>query len=299
MRRRVRWVVIVMVLIGLVPLRDRLWRDAAPYRAELLEAGDVLVRVVRTGTGDTTFLLLHGYGESLMAWKGMVGPLARHGRVVALDIPGFGASDKPAGPYTLAAQVERLGDLVDRKISGPVIVVGHSMGGEIAVGLALSRPERVVGLILIASAGIQIGTSGAMDSVGNATTGLISWFNSVRTVVLPIHDPSWLDEPQDLAEYDVTTDPAYRASSVAVLDSFDFRGLRGRLGDLRQPTLLIWGENDPLIPLAVGRIMAREIPCATLVIVEDAFHRPQVERPEKVTRAVEAFLTHPTCPPAP
>src|SRR5207248_8172184 len=122
-------------------------------RAEWLDAGDTRVRAVRAGAGDTTVLLLHGFAESLFTWRSILDPLARTYRVVALDLPGFGGSEKPDVPYTLDAMTERLSRFLDRWTQGSVVVIGQSMGGALAAALALRRPDRVVAVVLIAPAG--------------------------------------------------------------------------------------------------------------------------------------------------
>src|SRR5690606_28239630 len=158
--------------------------------AERLPAGDVMVRAVRFGSGDTTMVLLHGYGESLMSWRALSGQLAQRFRIVAVDLPGFGLSDKPAGPYDLEAMHRRLSDFISRHTDGPVVVVGHSMGGEIAAALALSEP-RIVAAVLIAPAGLGLGSTA--DSLPPGIKGLAG---AVAPLVLPVHDPAWLAESE-------------------------------------------------------------------------------------------------------
>src|SRR5262249_50689692 len=96
--RLITWWVVVPLLALLWILLDRP-RQRPPHQAEWLDAGGVLVRTVRAGSGDTTLLLLHGYGESLTTWRATFDALASGHRVVAIDLPGFGGSAKPDVPY--------------------------------------------------------------------------------------------------------------------------------------------------------------------------------------------------------
>ncbi len=267
-----------------------------PHQAVWLPAQDVVVRTVTAGAGDTTVILLHGYAESLMAFRPMFDRLAQNYRVVALDLPGFGVSDKPeSGPYDLASYVARLTHLLESHSEGPTVVVGHSMGGEVAAALALALPDKVVAAVLIAPAGY--GLSPAFASLTRDNPDVLSWVNSLVGLVLPVHDPRWLAEPEALSEYDPVLDPAYRHSLSQVLAEFDFAGLRGRLGEIRQPVLLIWGKRDPTIPLEFGEEMARDLPCVTMLTVQRTLHRPHQTEPGLVASAIEEFLKEPGCGP--
>ena len=153
MKRPSLWWLIAPSLAALWVLRDHA-KPAPRHRAEWLDADGIPVRTVRAGTGDTTLLLLHGFGESLTTWRAVFDPLAAHTRVVAIDLPGFGGSAKPDTTYSLPVMTERLSRFIDRWTpSGTLVVVGHSMGGELAASLAMARPDRVSLLVLIAPSG--------------------------------------------------------------------------------------------------------------------------------------------------
>lgn len=295
-----RWV-LVPALVALVVVLDRPRAHRAVHRAEWLDAGGVPLRSVRAGKGDTTLVLIHGFGESLFGWRAVLDPLATRYRVVAFDLPGFGGSGKPDGPYDLPTTVKRLSDYLDRWTAGPLVVVGHSMGGELAAALGLARPDRVVSLVLIAPAGWNVGLGGIADTMNPGKARAIGWYLSSRAFVLPEHDSDWLGEPKAAADYTLMTDSAYRQAAAQVLEQFDFRGLRSEWSKITQPVLLIWGTWDPVIPFAVADSIAGLIPCRRQVTLEQALHRPHVEVPDTVTMEILAFVRHPECsrPPAP
>ncbi|MGH7732242.1 MAG: alpha/beta fold hydrolase [Gemmatimonadales bacterium] len=242
----------IAVLLALALfLLDRQWSVDPTQQAEWLRAGDVEVRAVRAGAGDTTLFFLHGYLESLVAWRPLFERFARNYRVVAIDAPGSGLSDKPAGPYTLGAQEARLSDFLDRWTTGPVIVVGHSMGGELAAAM-----------------------------------------------VLTVHDPAWIAEPKERADYDPVRDPPYRAAATAVMREFDFGALADSTTRLRQPVLLIWGREDPTIPFAIGSRVAATLPCVTFEPLASTMHRPHETDPDTVIALMDRFLARPKCGPA-
>jgi sigma-B regulation protein RsbQ len=265
----------------------------APHQAEWLQADDIRLRVVRAGQGDTTLLLLHGYGESLMGYRAVVDALASRYRVIAVDLPGFGLSDKPDAVYDLASYRRRLGDFLERWTRGPVVVIGHSMGGEVAAALALDHPDRVVAAVLISPAGFALRPfiAGAKD-VGADARG---WVASVLSAAMPPQDPAWLAEPAAVRNYTPATDPEYRVAATRVLAEFDFLALRDSFGDIHQPVLLIWGRQDPTIPFEIGESIAARLPCREFLPLDNVLHRPHQTHPDTVVAAIEDFLRHPTC----
>jgi abhydrolase domain-containing protein 6 len=293
MRILKRLAVLLLALSALL-LVDRRFRPHPRHTAEWLAAADVQVRAVRAGKGDTTIVFIHGYSESLLSWRGPFDRMAGRFTVVALDVPGFGVSDKPAGPYTLELQTARLADFLDRWTTGPLILAGHSMGGELAMSLALRRPERVVGLVLVSPAGY--GLSARLDSMAPGTIGLLSWAGAAATTgILPVHDDQWLQEPEARATYLPATDPAYRNTLESVLNTFDFAALRDSIPRVGQPTLLIWGRLDPTIPFAIGEEIAARLPCRQFQPLDATLHRPQLTDPDTVSALMLAFFQDPRC----
>lgn len=293
MRRR--WLFGIPLLFGMVFLLDWSSSEPSPRSAERLRAGDVFLRGVRAGEGDTTLLLFHGYAESLMAYRPMFDRLADRTHVVAVDLPGFGLSDKPPTGYDLETYVERMSAFIDQHLHGPIVVVGHSMGGEVAAALSLRRPDRIVGLVLIASAGY--GLSPTATAITQDGADVLGWVNAaIGELVIPLHDPAWMAEPDDWRDYDPLLDPAFRAASAQVLREFDFAGLRDGLQEIQQPTLLVWGKRDPTIPFAFGEAMADTIRCSLLIPVSRTLHRPHQTEPDMVADAILSFLdTPPAC----
>src|SRR6185503_16913501 len=110
-----------------------------------------------------------------------------------------------------------------------------------------------------------------------------------------IHDPGWLGEPDSSAWYDQTGDTSYSRAASRVLEEFDFVGLRSKFNEIHQPTLLIWGGLDPVVPFSAGDSLSRMIPCVHYLPLPRAFHRPQAEIPDTVIWAVRRFLAAPGC----
>jgi 4,5:9,10-diseco-3-hydroxy-5,9,17-trioxoandrosta-1(10),2-diene-4-oate hydrolase len=288
--RIARWsAVILPVLGGYWAHLDRVAPNP-PHRAEWLSVDGVRLRSVRAGSGQPTLVLIHGYGESLTTWRSVFDRLAENHRVVALDVPGAGGSDKPDSSYSLPALTQRLSRFLDLWTEGPVVIVGHSMGGEVAASLALARPDRIERAILIAPAGYRIGLGGIMETMNPGRARTIGKYLALRSFITPIHDPGWMYEPDSMARYDLTEDPAYSRAATRMLEEFDFKGLRDRFKDITQPTLLIWGGLDPVVPFSVGDTLSHTIPCVRYVPLPKAFHRPQAEVPDTVVAVITRFL---------
>lgn len=267
-------------------------RARAAHRATWVQNDGLRLRVLEAGHGDTTLVLLHGYGESLLAWRLILDRLAGHYRVVAPDLPGFGLSDKPDVRYDYPAYARWLGDFLDQHTKGPVVVIGHSMGGQIAAGLALDHPDRVVAAILIDPAGAGINT--LLTDTGGIASPATKWVVSAISFVLPAHDSAWLAEPADARDYEPSADSNTARSARRVLEDFDFAALQDRFAELKQPVLLIWGEQDPTIPLSIGQRIAAELPCR-LFLPLVTLHRPHQTLPDTVAAAMTSFLRQPTC----
>jgi pimeloyl-ACP methyl ester carboxylesterase len=295
--RRTRWIIASLLLVGALVLTDRQRQPRPPHRAELLQAGETRVRTLRAGHGDTTLVLLHGYGEHLLTWRGVLDPLAAGHRVIAFDLPGFGGSEKPDRPYTLGMMASEVAGFLDRWTRGPVVLVGHSMGGAVAARVAMDRPDLVEALVLIAPAGLRIGLGPITHDATPARATAIGLWEAARAFVTPVHDPEWMAEPPGMAEYNPTTDPAFRRSTGRALVEFDFQGIGEGFRQIRQPTLLIWGTGDPVIPIEIGEEVADLIPCRQWVRLERTLHRPQAERPDTVVSLLRSFLANHACAP--
>jgi pimeloyl-ACP methyl ester carboxylesterase len=267
-------------------------RSQPVHRAQWIEVGGVRTRALIAGRGDTTLVFLHGYGESLLSWRPLLDRFTRHYRVIAIDLPGFGLTRSVDFGYDYPSYRRWLDSLVAHYTTGPMVVVGHSMGGELAAGLALDQPNRVVAAVLLAPAGA--GISPLFSDAGGIASPTARWVATAFSYVLPVHDSSWLREaPAELA-YEPATDTAAELAARRVLERFDFAALEHRYGELKQPVLLIWGRQDPTIPIAIGDRIAAALPCRRFVSLF-TLHRPHQSLPDTVAAEMTAFLRRPAC----
>lgn len=275
------------------------WLDAAglPSRYATLEG--LRVRYVRGGSGPPV-LLVHGILSSIYTWRDLLPLLTRQHEVVALDLPGFGASDQPADlsgevyPTVLLRLMERLA--IPR-----AAIVGHSLGGAAASVLAAQHPERVERLVLIAPAGFNFAVEQqpwllravAWPPVGELLERLPVRRALVRVGLRQVVFEDALVTDEQVEEYWA---PLARPGAIASLRALlaSNRALAARFpalaAQVRAPTLIVWGREDAWIPVSDADRFLAAIPGARKVVLERCAHLPQEEQPEEVARLVLEFL---------
>lgn len=242
------------------------------------------------GTGPT-LLFVHGFPLNGDCWSMQVDAFKAKSRVIAPDLPGFGASPPAAGPTTMARYAEDLFALCQHLETGPVILVGHSMGGYIALAFALAHPLSLRGLVLVSTragadepnvatsrretaAKVQEGGLGAV--VKSMAPKLYSATPSNPGMAQAVRNIMWASSPEGVAN--------------ALLGLADRPDQRGRLGDLRVPTLVVTGTDDALIPPGESADLARGISGAELVVIPSAGHLVAYEQPFAFNEALKAWL---------
>lgn len=237
----------------------------------------------RAGSG-TPVVLLHGLSGSSRWWSRNFDALASRHLVAAVDLIGFGRNRRFFGLPVLLPPFAEVTSLLARWIETfgePVHVIGHSMGGQIAIRLAAERPDLVRSLVLVNAAGIPF----RFDPRPH-----------VRAVPKPPYGGPGIAR--------VLLPDFFRAgpASVAVAGARVMRAdLREMMHAVRAPALLVWGENDPLVPLVYGQAMQQEIAGARLVVLPKAAHVAMWEAPDEFNRVVLEFLAdaHPAAPAEP
>ena len=266
-----------------------------PLTARFLTVDGTRIRYVDTGSGPAV-VLVHGLAASLYSWRYTILPLARAGyRVVAFDNRGFGFSEKPASGYRNDDYGRLLFALLDSLHVGDAVLVGHSMGGEIAAEAALDRPDRVRGLVLVDAAGLGVRWPFMLrvahwPIVGALFDGFRGRTATGRILKALYGDPSRVTEEDVDQYYAPLAQPGFGRALRGVLRNFHFDALRGRLSGLTTPTLVMWGTRDRLIPPQVGESMVSELPRALLVRFPGAGHDVPEETPDAFNRTLIAFL---------
>ena len=241
-------------------------------------------------------ILLHGLGASVYAWRKTIGPVRAAGfRVVAFDNRGFGSSDKPAHGYTNAEYASLVVALMDSLHIADAVLAGHSMGGAIAAETAIRFPKRVRGLALIAAAGLGVREPVLFRVARWPVLGAFAVALQGRGFVERVLKSSYADPskvtPADVEQYYApVADPAYGRALRGVLREFRFSGLTGRVDRIQVPVLVLWGEEDRWIPIALGRALATQLARSAFLSIPRAGHSVQEEAPDEVNRLLIKFL---------
>ncbi len=262
-------------------------------------ASGVRLRVAEHGEGPPV-LFVHGIFFDHTTWSGVARALGEEFHAVALDLPGFGESEKPPParfPYGVDAFTEAVADLYAGLGLGRVPVVGHGLGGAVALTLAARHPELVSQLVLVdtlcyeTTRGLerQLALLPFLGSfVFRQLWGRTAFRKFFRDRLLS----STAAVPMDRINYyyDQFNTPAARGSALATLRATaDSRSVVAQTGRVTTPTLVVWGRHDKVFPAGFGQRLAREINGCGFELL-DAGHSPQEEQPEVLARIVGAFL---------
>jgi pimeloyl-ACP methyl ester carboxylesterase len=274
---------------------------------ETVQVRNLEVAYIEAGAeNDETLVLIHGLGSNAKAWLRNLDAWGRTHHVIALDLPGYGRSTKGDLPYSLSFYAQVIVEMLDELGVESADWGGHSMGGQIAMLAALEHPERVERLVLFAPAGIERFEEGEGQWLRRALTPEFVEDTTIRNIAVNLH-ANFYDTP-DEAEFMITD--RIRIRGAEGFDEYAYAVSRNvgamideptqeRLGEITQPTLIVFGEYDQLIPNPylhggrsedVGRRGEREIPDATLMMVDDAGHFVQFEGAEVVNPVVSDFI---------
>jgi pimeloyl-ACP methyl ester carboxylesterase len=253
--------------------RRDLW-SGLPVLSTVTAVGDHRIHSLEFGEHEQSIVLIHGLAGSAQWWNRNVQELCSEYRVVIPDLIGFGQTqrtgyvpDMPRVAQVLCAWMNQL-DL------GRVHLVGHSMGGQIAIHLAARFPDRIDCLVLVDSAGVPRRlTPRAMTRFALQMAPPRAWGNLrfLRTIA----GDAWTAGPRTLAQ----------ATFQILLDD-----VRPLLPQIEAPTLILWGERDRLVPLEDAEVLRSRIPHAQLLVLRGAAHNPMVDQPGEFNQAVLSFL---------
>lgn len=257
--------------------------DARSVRIGPLRVRYVRRTAPRAGAGDLPIVVLHGWGAHVEAVAPILGALEGASDLVALDLPGFGESDPPPGPWDTDDYARFVIGFLDELGIGRAHLIGHSHGGRVSIVLAADRPERVGRLLLVDSAGIPPRRGWRYRRrVAVAKLG---------RVVAAIGGPPGKRLQERMRARVASRD--YLEASVAMRGTFRAliaADLRDRLPRIEAPTLLVWGERDDDTPLWMARVMEERIPDAGLVVLEGAGHYSYADAPGQFRAVARRFL---------
>jgi 2-hydroxy-6-oxonona-2,4-dienedioate hydrolase len=298
-RRRDMMLTVCSVLLLMLGCASASAQQPTPQAAAALAAKEATVygqkiHYVEAGSGPVV-ILLHGLGGSNVNWALNVAPLAQKFRVVVPDQVGFGRSDKPLINYRVATYVDFLDRLYKELKIERASLVGNSMGGWIGAAYTLAHPEKVERLVLVNAAGYAppAGTDTQIESLLNPSTR--EAMRQLASLLFSNKQLFTTDAAIDLMlTQRLSAGDGYTVQSL--IESLKRREdlLDNRLSAIKQPTLIIWGRDDALLPLVqFGERFNKEIAGSQLLVFDQCGHVPQVECAAVFNAALLKFLTAP------
>jgi pimeloyl-ACP methyl ester carboxylesterase len=267
------------------------WGWSSPY-------GSFEIHYVEKGSGTKHLLLLHGFRGHSYTWRHLMTPLAKAGyHVWAIDLIGYGLSDKPDNvPYNVDFFVQQVKDFMDAHEIQQAHFVGSSMGGGLALSVALADPQRIHSLTLLNALGYPIPLPLYL-SVARYFSQIWAPFLSptvVRTVLKQTVFNEKLISDEQVEAYALPYRfPGGLAATLLTLQQFDnsiLRDMEKHYINLHYPLLVIWGDHDTLIPVSHYKKFLQDFPTAQSLLIKNCGHIPQEEEPEQVLTAMLDFL---------
>jgi pimeloyl-ACP methyl ester carboxylesterase len=269
-------------------------QSAAPASKHVEIFGQKIHYLEAGSASNPAVILLHGLGGDTTNWAMTVPALASKYHVFVPDQIGFGQSDKPIANYRVAMLVEFL-DVFYRKLNiHKATLVGNSLGGWTAASFAAEHPEKVDKLVLVCAAGYTPKRYGGVElsketlSAANPSTtaDLKRLFGSIFYNKAMQSDP--VVEQALAAKFKRGDGYTINSFIESILRGEDY--LDGKVKNVKAPTMVLWGREDGLTPLAIGKAFAEDIPGAKLVIIEQCGHVPQMEKPAEFNAALLKFF---------
>ena len=266
--------------------------------SHFIDIDGVRIHYQEKGTG-TPLVLLHGYTSSTYSWKDVFEPLSKSFHVIAVDLKGFGFSGKPDGDYTRRAQAALVAHLLEHLNIDKAWLCGSSMGGEVALNVAVANPQRVAGLILIDSAGVEVPGKESLAPgylmlpvVGRILIALSLTSDKLvrQGLAKSFFDQSKVTDDRVANYYRPLKTRGGQLAALRARTQWSMFPIEPDLGKINVPTLILWGAHDQIVPLAAGQKMNSLIKVSKLVIFENCGHLPQEEMPARTIDEITRFI---------
>lgn len=289
--------IVVVIINGLFSVTmARIYFDRVDKTGDYVKLEEEQVFIKSIGSGKP-LVLLHGFLGSHLNFSGIVEPLSRERKVYVVDLPGFGLSKASMnGDYSKRGYSDLIVELLDLLNVGATDILGHSMGGEVALNLAYHYPERVNKLVLIDSAAYE-SSKYLPDFIAESEFltyllmkyGFQTYFLQRMLFRQGIGDLSDYEAEEFRLSFSLTNNVS--PSFLYLFNQQDDSGsLAAELKNIKNETLVIWGEKDKVIPLDQGERLSEDLPYSTMIVIPKAGHSPMSEKPLVVVEKILDFL---------
>ncbi|MFV8829336.1 alpha/beta fold hydrolase [Alkalihalobacterium sp. APHAB7] len=258
--------------------------------------------------GKPVIVLIHGFVSSTYSFRHLIPYLAKHYSVLAIDLPGFGKSEKSNSFfYSFHNYAHLILSLMTILKIEEVIATGHSMGGQVALYMAKIKPERVKKVVLLSSSGYlkrakrQYRYASYIPFAPRLVKSFFIKRDYKDALSYVVYNKETVSQ-QDVSEYTKAfKDERFYHSLMRVLRHREGDLTAEQLKRIHQPVLLLWGKHDPVIPLYIGKRLQMDLPNANIVIFEETGHLVPEERPKEVAEQMVKFIdkdeSHPSSNP--
>ena len=270
---------------------------------QYVEVGNIRTRYWALGDGKSSAILLHGLGGYIENWEENIEPLAQSYRVYALDLVGFGRSDKPQVRYSIPYMAEFVHEFMIVQDVDRAALIGESMGGAIALRFAQQYPRQVEKIVLAASAGLGKEVSIYFRIMSLPILGELfarpSRKGTAQLLRQLFHDQDLITDQWIEEDYEISSLPGAQRCLLSALRSMcnawgvksdTYRPILDRLEEIEVPTLVIWGTQDRILPVAHAHRAAKRLPNARVHIFDPCGHVPNIEHSEEFNALVIDFL---------
>lgn len=266
-----------------------------PGDARFVELDGVRVRYVDEGEGSPV-VFVHGFASSLETWDAVIPTVVAAGhRAIALDLRGFGWTDRPPGDYTVEAQARLVLALMDELGVERAALVGHSYGAGVVLRMALRTPDRVTRIALYDAWAYSAQLPAFFhvaraDGIGEAM--FAAWYGerAEDRMALAFHDEGFVTiELIDAVDASLRRPGTY-AAALAAVRGMHYEEVEATYPEIPHATLLLWGREDRVTPLSVGERLVRDLPGARLVVYPGCGHFPMIEHAAQSTAELVRFL---------
>ena len=273
------------------------WEWPSPY-------GSLAIHYVEKGEGSKHIILLHGFRAHTYTWRHLIDPLSQAGyHVWAIDLIGYGLSDKPDhASYNIDFFVQQVESFMEAKEISKAHLVGNSMGGGLALNIALAHPHLVCSLTLLSALGYPLDLPLYL-SIGRHVSKIWTPFLGPRmvryTLSQIVFDEDQISDEQVEAYCLPYRFPGGVTASLLTLQQFDNQHLiemGQRYATLPHPTLVIWGDHDTLIPVSHYQKFLKDFPHSQHLLIPNCGHIPQEETPQQVLAIMLSFLQNTATP---
>ena len=271
---------------------------------EYINVNGIRTRYWTAGDKGPALLLIHGFGASVEIWQHNIEPLAKFYKVYAIDLVGFGRTEKHEGPYTPSFMVDFINDALTVLNLEKVTLIGLSMGGGLSILYTLRFPHKVDKLVLVDSAGLGKEIIFSMRLMSLPFLGELITKPSRKMAYLffkpAVLNPNQLKGQFTDIYYGLFSLPGAQMALLKVLRSMGtILGVKKNilnetmmnLHRITSPTLIIWGRQDAIIPLKQAYYAKEKIPNSKLQIIEQCGHMPNFEKPDEFNQVVLDFLS--------